>query len=147
MTHNANNGGTPAYRGRRRRRRIDSPEQIRHSLNRRQRPQENPESEYRIDPKTGVRYEVLKPTEFDVENRPVLHVNDFNLSDLNGQADRFLSHLRVPPSEQELRKLREEKELADRKKEREYRQALREEREFLRQEREKALAEIRKGGK
>lgn len=79
---------------------------------------------WRVDPKTGKRYKQLpgyKPGVME-SKRAIANVakgnvsitqiramvdeeQDFNLDDLNGSADTFLSHLRVPPDKEEMKRL------------------------------------------
>jgi hypothetical protein len=66
----------------------------------------NDGKEYKIDPKTGKKYRVLPKSEFDAEGNPILQIKDFNVDDLNSEADEFLAHLRVTPSKEETRALR-----------------------------------------
>jgi hypothetical protein len=63
----------------------------------------------RIDPKTGVKYQVIPKTVMDTEGRPISQIEDFNVDDLNSEADRFLGHLRIAPTPEELAQLREER--------------------------------------
>lgn len=79
---------------------------------------------WRVDPKTGKKYKVLAKNSPDAvksaKNGEGLTLDqlfkyteddpDFNLDDLNGSAETFLAHLRVPPSPEELKKLRAERE-------------------------------------
>lgn len=84
--------------------------------------------EWQIDPKTGKAYKriagykdgvmksraaitnvgkrgaTLEQLRMMVEDEP-----DFNLDDLNGSAETFLAHLRVPPNKEEQKKLLEER--------------------------------------
>ena len=65
-----------------------------------------------VDPKTGKKYRILPKTQLDGEGNPILQFPDFDIDNLNGEADTFLAHLRVPPSRneiEELRRLRVEK--------------------------------------
>lgn len=77
---------------------------------------------YAIDPKTGKRYKKLPNVPKDVvradkksgglsleQLRNSIPEADFDLDDLNGAADMFLAHLRVPPDKDEMKKLREER--------------------------------------
>lgn len=77
---------------------------------------------YAIDPKTGKRYKKLPTVPKDVvradkksgglsleQLRNSIPEADFDLDDLNGAADMFLAHLRVPPDKEEMKRLREER--------------------------------------
>lgn len=72
------------------------------------------------DKKTGKIYKPLPKSKFVGKGAnaiPVLVIKDFNDLDLNGEANKFLAHLRVPPDkkeQEELRKLRaQQKALQD----------------------------------
>lgn len=60
-----------------------------------------------IDKKTGKKYKVLPKTEYDADGMPMLQITDFDDSDLNSEAEKFLAHLRVPPDKAEQQRLRE----------------------------------------
>ena len=79
---------------------------------------------WRVDPKTGKKYKLMpgfknidKMTKSSIKNiaangasmetlRTLVDEDpDFSLDDLNGSADTFLSHLRVPPDKEEQAKL------------------------------------------
>lgn len=77
---------------------------------------------YAIDPKTGKKYKKLPNVPKDVvradkksgglsleQLRNSIPEADFDLDDLNGAADIFLAHLRVPPDKDEMKRLREER--------------------------------------
>lgn len=64
---------------------------------------------WKTDPKTGKSYKVIPKSEYDSEGNPILHLDDLNLDDLNGEANKYLAHLRVPPDRDEMEKLRAEK--------------------------------------
>jgi hypothetical protein len=83
---------------------------------------------WELDPKTGKRYKRIAGYKDGVMNSRQAVKNvakgnismeqlrmmvkeepDFNLDDLNGSADTFLAHLRVPPNKEEQAKLREER--------------------------------------
>lgn len=64
---------------------------------------------WRVDEKTGKRYKKLSKVKFDAEGTPLLQNEDFDLDDLNSEADKFLAHLRVAPDKNEMMKLRAEK--------------------------------------
>ena len=83
---------------------------------------------WKLDPKTGKRYKRIAGYKDGVmDSRQAVKnvakgnismeqlrmmVNeepDFNLDDLNGSADTFLAHLRVPPNKEEQKKLLEER--------------------------------------
>ena len=69
-------------------------------------------SEWKVDPKTGIRHRVLPKTEYDENGNPVLQIDDFDADDLNAEANEFLAHLRVAPSKEEkieARRAREER--------------------------------------
>lgn len=78
--------------------------------------------EYAIDPVTGVKYKKLPAASKDViradkksgglgieQLRNMIPEADFDLNDLDGAANSFLAHLRVPPDKEEMKRLREEK--------------------------------------
>lgn len=54
----------------------------------------------KIDPKTGLAYYEIPKTKMGSDGRPVLEV-DIDIYDLNGEAEAFMSHLRIPPSKEE----------------------------------------------
>ena len=69
------------------------------------------DEKYGYDEVTGKRYEKLPKSEFigsGAKRRPVLQV-DMDLDNLNGEANRFLAHLRVPPNKDEMLRLRAER--------------------------------------
>lgn len=89
---------------------------------------ERTEEGFSIDPKTGKKYKELPGFKPGVlENKAAVKIAktvgmtltqlrattemdpDFNLDDLNGSANLFLPHLRVPPNKEEQMRLREEK--------------------------------------
>lgn len=81
---------------------------------------------YAKDPKTGKVYKLLPGaskeaiaaakrngggfTSISDLRKFVKEEDEFNMDDLNGMAEQFMSHLRVPPSPQELERLRRERE-------------------------------------
>jgi len=86
------------------------------------------DSEWRIDPKTGKRYKDLPGFKKGVmgskatitrgakggfgadDLRTMLEdVPDFNMDDLNGTAEMFMAHLRVPPDKEEQKRLAAER--------------------------------------
>lgn len=83
---------------------------------------DNSNDEYTIDPVTGVKYKKLPAASKDViradkksgglgieQLRNMIPEADFDLNDLDGAANSFLAHLRVPPDKEEMKRLREEK--------------------------------------
>lgn len=64
--------------------------------------------EYAKDPVTGKIYQKLPKTKMDSNGMPMIQA-EINDLDLNGAANMFLSHLRVPPSKEEINKLRQER--------------------------------------
>lgn len=107
--------------------RRDSTEQARKSKPRAATPvpssvNEDIDDGYAIDPKTGKKYKKLPNVPKDVvradkksgglsleQLRNSIPEADFDLDDLNGAADLFLAHLRVPPDKEEMKRLREER--------------------------------------
>ena len=68
----------------------------------------------RVNDKTGISYYEIPKTRMGDDGRPMLAMN-INLDDLNGEAENFLAHLRVPPSPEEREEiLRKKTELARR---------------------------------
>lgn len=61
------------------------------------------------DRKSGVLHKYIPKTEMDEDNMPVLHLDDLDLDDLTGEADKYLAHLRVPPDREEMARLLKEK--------------------------------------
>ena len=102
----------------------------------------NDQSRWVTDPKTGVRYKAMTPTPPDVlqsmkravkgagfsisdmsmipKEEEFEHIDAFNGNDLNKVAKVFLGHLKVPPNEEELKRLRQEYAERQRKSEQEY---------------------------
>lgn len=64
--------------------------------------------EVKIDPKTGKKYKII-PKVGKSGNMPALAVEDFDLDNLQGEADAFLGHLRVPPNQEEIEELKRRK--------------------------------------
>lgn len=62
------------------------------------------------DRKTGVLHKYIPKTEMDEDNMPVLHLDDLDLDDLTGEAEKYLAHLRVPPDREEQKRLKEDRE-------------------------------------
>lgn len=94
---------------------------------------ESLDSGWEVDPKTGKRYKALAPTSKEViaaykktkgagfDRRQAMAIieveEDFEIDDLNGLAETFLPHLRVPPSKEEQEELiRKKKEMAEQQK-------------------------------
>lgn len=75
------------------------------------------------DKKTNVLHKYIPRTEMDEDNMPVLHLDDLNLDDLTGEAEKYLAHLRVPPNKEERQRLLEEKAERTRAQNRAYTQA------------------------
>lgn len=71
--------------------------------------------DWKVDPKTGKKYRPLPKTKEGPDGRPAIAVNDFNLDDMTGEADIFLAHLRVPPTQEELDRWAEARRLKDEK--------------------------------
>lgn len=72
----------------------------------------SPEKSYwTVDPETGVKYKTIPKTEWvGTEGRSVLHLTEINaFDDLNGAANDYLAHLRVPPDKEEQKRLNEER--------------------------------------
>ena len=67
------------------------------------------EEGWKRDPKTGKVFKVIPKAEYDADNYPVLHLKDLDLDNLNGEADKYLAHLRVPPDKEETKRLLAEK--------------------------------------
>lgn len=72
-------------------------------------PAEEAPKGWKTDAKTGKAYKTIPKSEYDSEGNPILHLDDLNLDDLNGEANKYLAHLRVPPDREEMARLREEK--------------------------------------
>lgn len=82
-------------------------------------------NEWRIHAKTGKKYRVIPESRYSGGGqegvsassfkgksefaRPELTVPDFDADDLNSEADTFLAHLRVPPSKDEMERLRSDR--------------------------------------
>lgn len=64
--------------------------------------------EYHKDPVTGKVYQRIPKTKMDSNGMPMIQT-DINDLDLEGAAERFLAHLRVPPSKEEIEKLKQER--------------------------------------
>lgn len=80
---------------------------------------------WRVDPKTGKRYKQLKMSSkeaiaasrknknsgltLEQARQLIAEEEDFDVDDLNGAANTFLAHLRVPPNKEELEKLKQER--------------------------------------
>lgn len=62
----------------------------------------------------------IPKTVMDENNRPVLHLNDLDLNNLEGEADTYLSHLRVPPDKKEQQRLLAERKRLQLKREKEF---------------------------
>lgn len=75
---------------------------------------------YKTDPKTGIQYEELPETKLDREGRPISQIDNFNLDNLSGEADRFMKHLRQAPSKEEQRALRNERKKIELQKQKAY---------------------------
>lgn len=75
--------------------------------------------EWVTDPRTGKKYRPLPKTKTGPDGRPLLAVNDLNLDDMTGEADVFLAHLRVPPTEEELARWAEARRIKDEREARE----------------------------
>lgn len=67
---------------------------------------DNPE--YAKDPVTGKIYQKIPKTKFDANGMPMIQT-DINDLDLQGAAEKFLAHLRVPPSKEEIAKMKQER--------------------------------------
>lgn len=61
-----------------------------------------------VDKETGLKYKTLPKSEYDSEGTPILQVDDLDLHDLGGEADKFLPHLRQAPDRKEMKRLRAE---------------------------------------
>lgn len=91
---------------------------------------------WRVDPKTGKRYKQLRMSSkeaiaaskknknsgltLEQARQLIAEEEDFDADDLNSAANTFLAHLRVPPSKDELEKLRQERIKKMRKQSSEY---------------------------
>lgn len=64
------------------------------------------------DSKTGILYKMIPKVKV-VDGRPELAINNFDIDDLQGEANTYLSHLRVPPDREEMKRLRLERERAE----------------------------------
>lgn len=56
--------------------------------------EEDPGGDWVVDSRTGKSYKRIPPTEMDEDNRPVEQLDDFDEGDLDGEALKYLSHLR-----------------------------------------------------
>lgn len=54
----------------------------------------------KVDPKTGIPYYEIPKTKMGSDGKPLLEI-DIDIYDLNGEAEAFMAHLRVPPSKEE----------------------------------------------
>lgn len=54
----------------------------------------------KIDPKTGIPYYEIPKTKMGSDGKPILEI-DIDIYDLNGEAEAFMAHLRIPPSKEE----------------------------------------------
>lgn len=101
-----------------------APEALKRSFFSRKKAEEEIPEGYAKDPKTGVLYRALPKTEFDSEGKPLLAVPEFDADDLNGEASSFLAHLRVAPSKEEMKALREARAERARKQQQEWERSL-----------------------
>jgi len=60
------------------------------------------------DPITGKIYQKIPKTKMDSNGMPMIQT-DIDDLDLEGAANKFLAHLRVPPSKEEIEKMRQER--------------------------------------
>lgn len=86
---------------------------------------EETDDRWRIDPRTGKRYKVLKQSSkeaiaaskrnknggltLEQARQLIEEEEDFDVDDLNKSAETFMAHLRVPPNREELEQLRAER--------------------------------------
>lgn len=54
----------------------------------------------KVDPKTGIPYYEIPKTKMGSDGKPLLEI-DIDIYNLNGEAEAFLGHLRIPPSKEE----------------------------------------------
>lgn len=66
------------------------------------------DDEYDVDPRTGIRHKTIPKSEYD-KGIPRISV-DMDPDDLDGMAAEFIPHLRVCPTEDEIRYNREQRE-------------------------------------
>lgn len=68
------------------------------------------EEGWAIDEKTGKRYKKIPKSIYNGKGKnaiPVLMIEDFDADDMTGEAETYLSHLRVPPDKEEQEKLKQ----------------------------------------
>lgn len=68
------------------------------------------EEGWAIDKKTGKKYKTIPKSVYEGKGKnavPVLMIEDFDADDMTGEAETYLSHLRVPPDKEEQERLKQ----------------------------------------
>jgi hypothetical protein len=74
--------------------------------------QKTPELEegWAIDEKTGVKYKTIPKSVYKGKGKnaiPLLAIEDFDADNMTGEAETYLSHLRIPPDKEEQERLKQ----------------------------------------
>jgi hypothetical protein len=72
--------------------------------------EEELEEGWAIDPKTGAKYKMIPKSVYKGKGKnaiPELAIEDFDVDDMTGEAETYLSHLRIPPDKEEQEKLKQ----------------------------------------
>lgn len=69
-------------------------ESVRGKSRRRKKRPVKAKSVWKVDPRSGKRYKTIPRTEMDEDNRPKEQLEDFDEGDLDGEALKYLGHLR-----------------------------------------------------
>lgn len=68
------------------------------------------EEGWAIDEKTGKKYKMIPKSVYKGKGKnaiPLLMIEDFDADDMTGEAETYLSHLRVPPDKEEQERLKQ----------------------------------------
>lgn len=93
-------------------------------------PEDELEEGWAIDEKTGVKYKTIPKSVYKGKGKnaiPVLAIEDFDADNMTGEAETYLSHLRIPPDKEEQERLKQLRAQLRRRQDQEYTEANRDE--------------------